>query len=56
MDLTKMDITQLKALVYDENVKIEIAKRNIQVLIQEITKKTKSKEIDNESITKTQKK
>jgi len=39
MDVKKMDIKELKALAYDEGVKIEVAKQNLIFLNQEISKK-----------------
>jgi hypothetical protein len=39
MDITKFGITELKAMAYDEQVKVEVARNNLLVLAQEIQKR-----------------
>jgi hypothetical protein len=39
IDITKLDIKDLKAFAYDEGVKLEIAKQNLNILNQEIQKR-----------------
>lgn len=38
MDLSKLSLTELKALAYDEMAKIEIAKMNIQTINEAMNK------------------
>jgi len=39
MDITKLSIEQLKALAYDESLKIAQAQRNLQIIEAQIAKK-----------------
>lgn len=39
MDITKMTVTELKALAYDTFAQIEQAQKNLQAINQEIAKK-----------------
>lgn len=39
MDITKLDIKTLKALAYDEYVKVEIATNNLKLINEELKKK-----------------
>lgn len=40
MDLKQLNLEQLKSLAYDQVVAIEQAKHNLQIIQQEITKKS----------------
>lgn len=42
-DITKMSVTELKALAYDELGKMEVAQKNLQIINVEIAKKMESK-------------
>ena len=39
MDISGLSVTELKALAYDEQVKMELARNNLIVLAQEIQKR-----------------
>jgi hypothetical protein len=39
MDITKSTVVELKALAFDELVKIETAQKNVQMLNQELAKR-----------------
>jgi hypothetical protein len=39
MDLTKLSLIELKALAFDEKVKVERANNNILIILQEIEKR-----------------
>lgn len=39
MDITKLSVVELKAMVYDEMFKTEMARKNIELLNMEITKR-----------------
>ena len=40
MDISKMDIKELKATAYDEGMKMEVSRQNLMILNQEIQKRT----------------
>lgn len=41
MEITKMTVTDLKALAYDELIKIETAQNNLRLINEQIAKKLK---------------
>ena len=41
MDLTKMTVIELKAVAYDLFVQLEVTQKNLQLVNQEIAKKSK---------------
>ncbi len=49
MNFSDKTIVELKALVYDESVKVSIAQQNIRILENEIVKKGTNKEGTNET-------
>lgn len=46
MNIKEMNIQELKAMAYDETVKLEIAKQNLAVLNQEISSRNNVEEKD----------
>lgn len=46
MDLTKMSVTELKSLAYDQLVMIENIQKNLVAINQEISKRDKEKPKD----------
>lgn len=46
MDISKMSIVELKALAFDELVKIEMANKNLQTLNQTIAQKQKEPPVE----------
>jgi hypothetical protein len=44
MDITKMSLSELKALAYDELKKLEVAKYNISLIEKEISDKENTQE------------
>lgn len=44
MNISEMDLKELKALAYDEGMKIEIARQNLMLLNQEIQKRIKEQD------------
>lgn len=45
IDITKLTVVELKALAYEEMLKIEGAQRNLQVLQQEINKRLQEQKV-----------
>lgn len=43
MDITKMNETELKALAFEEMQKRDAASQNIELILQELSKRIKSK-------------
>jgi len=43
MNIKELTVTELKAMVYDEMVKAEVAKQNIQILNEELNIRGKEK-------------
>ena len=50
MDITKLDIKELKALAYDEIGKLELAKSNLEVLNREINSRSNDGKIDGNEV------
>lgn len=48
MDITKLSITELKALAYDELAKIQVGQANLQAINVEIQKRGKLEDTTNE--------
>ena len=46
MDITKLTITELKAMVYDELIKLENCQNNIKTLNEEIKKRGEEKKTE----------
>lgn len=43
MNLTEMSATKLKAIAYDESIKIQCAQQNIEIINQELSRRQKEK-------------
>ena len=50
MDITKLDIKELKALAYDELLRLELAKNNLAILNQEINSRSNDGKTDGNEV------
>lgn len=48
MNIKELSVTELKALVYDESAKLEIAQKNIQIINNEINQRAAEAKKTNE--------